>query len=283
MARTEEEIYDSLVARKDANAILSTKLTDTRDVAVFNNLFHIIAGEIAILEQRNDAHNLTVEDRALSIPAPVTPWFAWIAINTFQYGDSLVLNMDTGKYGYAVINEDRKIIDFAGSEEEGENVIVKCLKIVTDVATPLSGSEQTSLLAFYNKMSPPGTFVTVVSQEGDEVNLSATMEVDTNVIDKTGYLLSDGTTKPVEEAIEAYYVGYQTTNNFNTTFYLQDLEAAILAVNGVINVVVNICSIKPLGGSYVNVLISTLRKYTPAAGWLKEDSLNPLSSNLTYL
>ncbi len=282
MARTEQEIYDSWAARLAANEILSVQLTDNRDSAIHNQIGHEVSGMIAILEQNNDIHNLTVEDRARSVIVPSAPWYAWASVNTFQAGDTLVFNKETGQYGYAVVNDERKIVDLAACEVEGSRVIIKVLKLVAGVGTPLTGSEKTALDGFWSKYVTTGVFVQVVSQEGDEVDLKALIEVDTDIIGTDGVLVEDGTTRPVDVAITEFYTSYQSENDFNSTFYIQDVERAILAVNGVKNVVINACNIKPLGGSYVDVIASATRKYVPAAGWLKEDSLNPLSTNLTY-
>ena len=150
---------------------------------------------------------------------------------------------------------------------------------------PLSGTERTSLEGFWGADGYvfTGTQVSVVSQAGDEVDLKANIEINADIISTSGVALSDGTTMPVEEAIKTFYTSYQTTNDFNSTLYIQDLERAILEVDGVINVVITACNIKPLGGLYSDVLASSLRKYTPLAGWLKEDSANLLVDNLTYL
>ena len=282
MARTEQEIYDSWAARLAANSVLSVQLTDQRDSAIHNQIGHEVSGMIAILEQNNDLHNQTVEDRALSVIVPSLPWYGWATVNVFQSGDTLVFDKETGQYGYAVENDDRKIVDLAACEQEGSRVIIKALKLVADVGTPLTGSEKTALEGFWQKYVTTGVFVQVVSQAGDEVDLKALIEVNPNIIGTDGVLVEDGTTRPVDVAITEFYTQYQTNNDFNSTFYIQDIERAILAVDGVVNVVINECNIKPLGGAYVDVIASSTRKYIPAAGWLQEDSLNPLSTNLTY-
>lgn len=284
MARTENDIYESLEARLRSNEVLSQILTDERDVAIYNQILHIVSGEIAILEQNNDLHNLTVQDQANNQIVGSLPWHGWVCVNIFQNGDTLVFDKETGQYKYNVQNDDLKIVDLASAESESSKVIIKTLKLDSEGnGEPLTAQEKTSLEAFWSKYIFNGVQYSIVSQEGDEVYLSATIEVNKDIIGTDGISQSDSESKPVEEAIKSFYTGYQTDNDFNSIFYIRSLEDAIQAVEGVINVVVNTCQIKPLGGSYEDVKATSLQKYTPAAGWLKEDSLNPLSDNLTYV
>jgi hypothetical protein len=280
MARTQKEIYESLIARKDANSVLSVQLTDAREIATYNQMLHLVAGEIALFEQNQDNHLKVVNDRAEEGVVGSVAWYGWSTKNVFQYSDTLIFS--NGFYGYAIENDLLKIVVFASSEAEGGRVILKCAKANSDgLATPLSAAEKTNLQGFWDKYSFQ-TPVSVVSQAGDEVYLQATIEYDANILSSTGQLLSDTDVYPVEDAINEFYSSFQIQGNFANIFYIRKLEDAVQAVPGVANLVITKCDIKPLGGDYNDILATSLKKYNSAAGWVQEDSLNPLSSNLTY-
>lgn len=278
-ARTFDEVKAALLANIASNATLQNLLTDTRTTAVYMQLLDIFAAEIVILEQNTVNYLRLVEDRAAASVVNSLPWYGWVTKNIFQVGDTLTFDFETGTYGYAAYSEDKKIVKYAAAEQEGSRIIIKALKEVASVATVLSGGEVTALQNFWNKYTATGTFVEVRSQAADEVDLVCLIEVDTDIIDSTGLLIGSSPAEyPVQDVIDAFYIGFQTENDFNSTFYIQDLEKKILAVKGVKNIVITSCVATPSGGTPIDIFNSSRRKYVAAAGWLTEGS----GTSITY-
>lgn len=292
MARTIAQIKQSMVDQKNAESALSG-LTSTSLTAIWNLIFFICATAIKVIEDLQDVLEADVEERKLEIPTGVLKWYAAESL-VFQFGDSLVFT-DTfidetgttitlqGKTPvYPLIDLDKRVVDLAAADEASGLITIKVAQVVSGVAEKLSASELTAFEDYWKEKRFAGTPITFVSDDPDLIKAEYTVTYDPEVLDSTGTLLSDGVTKPVEVAVDAFLQTFQT-ENFNGTMQVVKLTNAILDATGVLNVVATNIEAKPDGGTFVDVLATSTQSYDSIAGYMKVDPTFPLSSTITYI
>jgi len=291
MARTIAQIKQSMIDQKNAEAGLSG-VTSTSSAAFWNLIFYICAVAIKVIEDLYDVLRSDVEERKLEIPTGVLKWYAAESLN-FQYGDQLVFrNTYTDENGilitlkgksivYPVIDLDKRIIELAAADEAGGLITIKVAKITSGVAEPLSATELSTFEDYWKSKRFAGTPIIFKSDNPDLIKLYYTITYDPELLDNTGTLISDGATKPVEDAVNNFLQTFQT-ENFNGTMQVMKLTSAIAAATGVINAVATAVEAKPNGGAYTDILLTTSQSYSSIAGYMKADPSFLLSSTITY-
>jgi hypothetical protein len=292
MARTVAEIKQAMVDQKNAESGLSG-LTSTSQTAIWNLIFFICAVAIKVVEDLQDVLEVDVEERKLEIPTGVLQWYAAESL-VFQFGDSLVFtdtfineNGETvtligDTLVYPIVDLDKRVVDLAAASEQSGLITIKAAKVTTGIAGPLSASELSAFIDYWTAKRFAGTPITVISVNPDLIKSEYTVTYDPKILDNTGTLLSDGTTKPVEDAIDAFLQTFQV-DNFNGVMQVVKLTEAIMDATGVLNAVATNIEAKPDGGTYVDVLATSAQTYNTVAGYMKVDPAFPLSSTLTYI
>ncbi|MBI1837792.1 MAG: hypothetical protein HYR91_11070 [Flavobacteriia bacterium] len=236
-------------------------------------LFYCLSVSIWVLEKLFDDHKAWIENRATQLILGNTDWYKSIALD-FQFGDALEKINDT--YVYPVVNESLKIVKFASVKDQGNLVLMKVAGIdSSNLPVQLTTPQLTAFNAYIKKRKFAGVKILIVSREADLMKLYMHIYIDSLVLDSTGTLLSDGTTKPVEVAINNFI----QTLPFNTDFNPNDLIDVLQTVQGVINPCFDSASAK--FGLYDYVLIGDY--YNPNAGYLKIDPAFPLSTTINYI
>ena len=295
MARTLNEIYNSLIAGKESDSILDSLLPNPDNwntlytnenfkllavtivkglsvskVAVWRLKMNIFAYQTWLLENLFDQAKTEIITEASNKVFGQLPWYVEQA-KLFQLGDELV--WDGTKYIYEVIDETKRIITQASATNSSGVIILKTATGDSGSFAPLSASQLTALNTYFkgtlgiqtqDGLAPAGTKLSIVSENADEMKMQVDVFVDPLVIDSSGFLVSDGTTKPVETAITTYIQELP----FNAIFKVSALTDAIQAVNGVVNVVVNFCDARFGSGSYTDITAVTGRQYTAQAGYI---------------
>lgn len=291
MARTIAQIKQSMIDQKNLESGLSG-LTSTSATAIWNLIFFICATAIKVVEDLYDVLEDFIEERKLEIPVGILKWYASESL-VFQYGDQLVFrdnyideNGDTvtlnGKtVVYPTIDLDKRIVELAAADETSGLVTIKVAKITSGVAEKLTVAEKAAFEDYWNDKRFAGTPITFVSDNPDLIKAEYTITYDPELLDSSGTLLSDGVTKPVEDAIDDFLQTFQS-ENFNGSMQVMKLTAAISAATGVLNAVATNIEAKPDGGSYIDVLATSTETYDSTAGYMKVDPSFPLSSTLTY-
>lgn len=284
MARTKDEILEALLTAKDNNDVLNAIITSNSKSAFYYSLFVLISEFTGDFENTFDDFLEQAEEILESKQVQQDAW--WIRESlAFQLGDTLV-TQSNGNLGYSEEDEDLQIIKRAAIVSTSQGAItLKVAKLDTDDETPipLESAELSAFSSYVNDITPAGIVPTVISVDGDEVQVGLSVVINPQIINETdGTLLSDGETKPVEEAIYDYYGVFQD-DSFGGTFYGNALMSTILAASGVINATFTVLNKKASNeGSYTDVLSLTGRSFGTFSGYVKNATGWVLSDNITY-
>ncbi len=259
MARSVSEIKKTMTDAFMADAMIREKYGlkegDTFSgsfsvVSVESILFYIVAACCWVLETLLDGHIADVDDKISRAVVASVPWYYKMA-RAFQYGDVLVFDDETRKYGYATVDEDKQVVKYAAVKDRGTSVQILVSGDQNGSPTVLSDDVLTAFKEYMNRVKIAGVVLNISSRAADSLTINATVYVDPLVIGSDGTRLSDGS-RPVEAAIRSYLQNIVYGGTFNKT----RLVDAIQAVTGVTDVELGVCSYKTDGAS----------AYTPIQG-----------------
>ncbi len=237
MARTTEEIKlqmtDAFLASstlRNAYGIAEGTAWSTAfsAVSIENILLFIVAAAIHVVERIFDQFKADVDNKVESLIVASIPWYHAKALE-YQHGDQLVLNPDTYGYGYEVVDETKRIVKYCAVRDRGTAVEILVSGDNDGAPEALDSTVMTPFTAYMNAIKLAGVVLMVASYASDHVKITAHITVDPMVINDDGTLVSDGTTKPVEDATRGYLKGILYGGTFNKT----KLVDAIQAVEGV--------------------------------------------------
>lgn len=284
MSRSITEIFDSMIAEKesfsslddlvpnpDSSQTFLSDITSASKVAFWRLIFWVIAFAIFTHEKLFDQLVIDVETAAQKAQPGVTEWYVVESLK-FQFGFSLQFDTALSKFVYSDTTSptaiDAKIVSNASAREiENGGVIVvtiKLAKTVSDLLQKLTAEEKAAFTTYLDKFKIAGTKTLVISDDPDFLKAAFTIQYDPQLIDAAGILISDGTTKPIQVAIDDYIEGL----TFDATFRVQDLTDAIQLATGVINTVADVIETKFAVISYENILAVVTEDYVPNAGYL---------------
>lgn len=289
MSRSIQDIYNLIIAEKQANEILedlspdndnyTNLLSDLKNgskVAVWRLWAYITA--IILFTQENLWVKYRDELRVLAQRTNVgtREWYREQVLN-FQFGYSLIYNTDFLRYEYGVIDEAAKIIKHVAVEVIGGSLLIKTAKELDGERTPLGTAELVALNAFVNQIYLPGDNVTVISFNADVMRIELNVFYNPLVLDSDGSLLLDPSSYPVQIAIE----NYLKTLDFNGAFNAVKLVDEIQKVEGVAYPVITDIQAKYGSASYAPV--NTV--YNSIAGYIKHDDTagNSLVDTINYI
>ncbi len=287
MARSVQEIYDALIAEKEALAILSglepnpdefqtflQDLTSSSKVAIWRLFIYVVAFGHWVIEVLFDRHVETVTALKYILITGTIRWYQQKALE-FQYGDSLTWN--NAQYVYDPINEVNQIVKRAAVIASGGITRVKVAKLDVDGVTPipLTAPENVSFTAYMQTIAFAGVNVIVISTDADDIIIAATIYYDPLVLTPTGALITDGAIFPAEDAIN----GYLSNLPFNGVFNKTELVDALQEAEGIIDPVLGLLLAR-YGG---NAFAAVGDNYTAFAGHMTVDSGAPLNTTLNYV
>jgi len=282
MARSVSTIYNEMVTEKqtfsslkglvpnpETAATLISELTSNSKVAVWRLFFWVVAFCIYLHEVVWDLFQAEIESILANKEPGTTGWMVSKSLE-FQYGDDL--EWINNKFQYAIIDESKQIIKVAaGSEGEGI-VILKVAKISGDEYVKLESGELDAYSAYIELIKYAGVRVTKISEDADEAKISYQIYYNPLVLSSDGSLISDPTTFPVLEAIEAYIKDLP----FNGLLVLSDLTKTAKEVPGVIDAVLSLAQARHGSEDFANII----RVYTSYSGYIKNATSYP---SLTYI
>ncbi|MBN1185776.1 MAG: hypothetical protein JXB49_26070 [Bacteroidales bacterium] len=275
MARTINEIQNSIISSISSDATLSTQLTSTSKVSIWRLFTYVVAVSIWMLEKLFDTHKSEVE----STIANKTPhWPSWYCnkAKVFQYGHTLIQDSDQ----YLVDDDDAKIVKFAAAIETYDGYLK--LKVAKEsgstldklsgiwpnagVSAPMTESsggsgEQLAFYIYMQSVKDAGVKIRFVSQDPDHLRLIIDAYFDPMVLDNEGRRLDGTDNIPLQSAINSYIENLP----FNGEYSNMALTDAMQAVDGI--KIPQIISAEAYWGEYEWEIISA--KYNPEAGWLK--------------
>jgi hypothetical protein len=285
MARTIQEIYDSIIAEKETRAELLNlqpapdtsqtfldDLTSTSKVAIWRLLFYTVAFAIWVHEKLFDEHTAAVNALAADLITGTARWYQ-LEMFKFQFGDTLLF-ID-GKFQYAIEDLNAQIIKRSAVQVNGTQVIIKVAKLdITDNPIPLSIAELTAFTEYVNQIKFAGTNTLIVSNDADLLKIEYQVFYDPLVMDASGGLLSDPLVKPVEDAINNYISNLP----FDGNLVLTNLTDAVQAAEGVVDPVIGVAEAR-VGALPFQTIVN---KYNAVAGYMKIDPAYPLATQITY-
>ena len=166
MARATTEIYNDLLAKKEATPELSG-LTSTSKVAIWRLWLWIVAYATYILESLWDVKAKELEQQAANTLVGTISWYAQ-KCREWQYGYQL--EWIDNVYTYATHDDNAKLAKWVAiSEVEGGLWIKVAKDDGNGNPTPLTTAELNDLRAYMHQLKMVGTRLTIVSLDADKL------------------------------------------------------------------------------------------------------------------
>jgi len=287
--RTLAEIYNQLATEKAAMSELDSFYTDRANpgsklddsqtflkdlsssskVAIWRLLLWVVATGIWIHEGLWYQFKNEIDTALLKQVAHTARWYAEESLK-FQYGDALVWSDELRSYVYAIYDENKKVVKWAACQE-GSGIVT--LKVAGENGA-LTAPQKVSFAAFWGKYKDAGVVLNIISEAADLLKLTYTIYYDPLVLNASGALISDGTTRPIDLAIENYIASI----DFNGRFRLEGCDAAIRAAAGVIDFKRNGAQSKQGSNPYENIEVSRVAY----SGYYKIDPAFLLEDTISY-
>jgi hypothetical protein len=277
--RTIEEIYNEIIAEKESQTALEGLLpgdedysgllediTSSSKVAIWRLWAFLTAVTVWVHEQVYDVFKSEVQAIADSAP-PGTPGWYQKKILEFQYGDALVY--DQFQYGYAVIDESKKIITRCAVEERSDGAVL--IKVAKGDVTPepLDFTEKSAVESYAAKIKFAGTRLAVASLAADVLDLEYDIYYDPLI-----------TLATIQDDLQAALDGFKLSVPFNGEVRITRITDVLQDVTGVVDPVFKAASGTPDGGSLVPVAI----RYFPASGYFEyADTVNVMFNFIPQL
>ena len=285
-ARSVQDIFNEMVAEKNNYPSLAP-LTNTRDTAVWRNIFMVVAKTINATETSLEAKINDLTEVGNSRPVGTNKWYA-DEFKKFQLGYDLVYDTSLGRWAYRTLDESAQIIKSCSVTAEGRQLLIKTAKMNSDgdALVGLDNDEKTAFLAFVSKVILVGTGVqSRVTADGDLLRLVINIKVNPNIINSSGQLVSNTSVYPCEDAIKECLLQHGI-ENFDSVFSLNMIENALLAVDGVVTVNITSATAQPQAAGYqaTDIMANALGEYTSFAGYLviEDSAFYTLRGNLNY-
>lgn len=277
MARSIQEIFDAIVAEKEAQGTLSgllpantshadllADITSNSKVAIWRLWAHVVAVACFVEESLWDAFKVELEAIAASAPAGTTRWYR-DRILEFQFGDQL--EYISNRYRYAVEDLTKRIVALCAVTERNDGlVLVKAAKLVNDVPTQLDAAEKTALEAYARLIKFAGVRLTVISEPADILRLVYDIHYDAQVPLAT-------VQNDVAEAIDNHIENLP----FDGILSITRLTDAIQAVSSVVDPFF----ISATGTEVGSTPESIVREYNSTAGYLTIN--DPVSTTFNWI
>lgn len=230
---------DAFMADEDVRDMYNFKASDTFEgsfsaVSLESILFYIVAACYYILECAFDQFKVDIDKMINTMPVASTQWYRQKALE-YQHGDMVYWDATTGQVKYLTVDESKRVIKYAAVRDVG--TYVQMLVNTADAAgTPqiISEAVMTSFREYIDNIKIAGVLVDVQSLPADVISISAQVTVDRLVINTKGETISDA--QPVViEAVKQYLSSIEYGGIFNKN----KLTAAVLAVNGVKDILIS--------------------------------------------
>lgn len=284
MARSIQEIFDSIVAEKENMNSLDgllpsgtkyqnvlSELSSGSKVAVWRLIVYIIAVAHWILEKYWEYAKQELNAIAEQSIAGNLEWYK-NEVKKWQYGFLLLWNAQTYRYYYndttsqsaidSMLADRVAVVEVFNQDFRG--LKIKVAKETPQGLKPLEPIEIDSLQAYIDRIKFAGVETDVISQESDKINLNLKIYYQ-GTLDEANVKAS------VKNAIENYIANIE----FDGIFYLIKMVDEIQKVSGVKDVVVMTASGKSYLGSYINFI----KDYTADSGWIELD----MNSNIEMI
>lgn len=236
-------------------------------VSIESVITFIVAFSIWVFESILNAHKTDINATIAQQSICNIPWYHAKSL-AFQLGDIIVMNPDTYRFDYPVIDINKQVIKFASVRQvESDGVTVLRVYVSKENKIPLTVNELDAFTAYIREIGAAGIHYEIISQA--PTNLSFTLDVVRNpmVLDSDGNRLSDGV-NTVSEAISLYLDQIVYGGVFNRTKLIDAVQSA----DGVVDVILTAVrigsepstaqNIESPGGSFVHDFYNSVITFT---------------------
>lgn len=265
MARTTQEIYDSIISAKEADPNLS-ELTSNSQVAIWRLWAFITAVVINLFEQLQDAFKVEIQEIAKTIVPGTPAWLRQKALE-FQYSETSPQNLVLVDLvpTYPVLDESLRIITRA-SVTESTNLTANVKVAKNNPPEPLSLLEENALIDYLQTIRFAGTSINVVNLQPDRLYINASVYYDgaySSVIEDN-----------VKNALREYLKNLSSFENFDGVIRNSAIVDTIQKIEGVIDVQLNQAKARAQATAFSSATIIN-RKYESFSGYvIEEDTAN---------
>ena len=273
MSRTIKDIYNAAVAERNKRLELSEFKSDSK-MSVMNGILWVVAAVIYSFETLLDVFAVDITE-AINGRINGTPNYYASALLQYQQGDELIVREDGLAFGYAAVDETKRIITQVSYVESTDDQNIDS-KLILKVATGTKGNleaipaeELVPINAYIGKLKFAGTRVEVISTKGDVLIPRLTVFYDGAIPESEMY-----------DAIEVQLKEYVMNIEFDAAVYVSRLTDAIRKAEHVTDVFIDE-SATPEQGVFIachdtdgNIqpMQRVLRMTYTASGYLKESS-----------
>jgi len=268
MARSIDTIFNLIIAEKEATTELSG-LNSTSQTAIFRLWAWVTATVIYTVEVIFDLFKVEITTLLLALKPGSLPWYQEMC-KAFQYGDSL--QWIDGKYGYATIDEAKKIVKQCSVNEGNLGLVIKVAAEISGELQPLSDIQLAAFISYISRRKYAGTRISIVNSAANKILIRGTIVYDPLIFKSDGTNIATGQ-RTVDIAIQNYLRNLP----FNGILKITSLVDAIQVVEGVVDVIGSVDQ-QYGDGEYQEIWAS----HIPESGYFKIDPAFPLINSLGY-
>ena len=220
MSRTIKEIYNEAVQERNRRLELTEFASDSK-LSVMNGILWVVAAVIHSFETLLDVFAVDISE-VIDNRINGTPDYYANALLQYQQGDELVVREDGLAFGYAQVDETKRIITQVSYVESTDDSNLDS-KLILKVATGTKGhlealpaAELVPVNAYIGKLKFAGTRIEVISTKGDVLVPRLTVFYDGAVPEEEMY-------DAIEERIRDYITGI----DFDAAVYVSRLAGGI--------------------------------------------------------
>lgn len=232
MSRTIKEIYNEAVAERSRRLELEEFASDSK-MSILNGILWVVAATIYSFETLLDVFAIDIS-AAINSRVNGTPDYYANALLQYQRGDELVVREDGLAFGYANIDESKRIITQVSYSESTDDMNLDS-KLVLKVATGSKGNlsaipaeELVPINAYIGKLKFAGTRIEVISTKGDVLIPRLTVFHDGAVPEAEMY-----------DAIEEQLDNYMMEIAFDSAIYVSRIMDAVRKAGHVTDVYID--------------------------------------------
>lgn len=233
MARTTEQIFDSMVAEglaqatQMSNADMVAMFSNTSKVAIWRLLFYVVAFTIMVFEQLLDAFKINVDAKVDTMRAHGRSWYVEKA-KAFQWTYSLLPDSDQfDSTSSSVSLSESLVVAFAAcSETTIDNVRVLLIKVAAlsgSSLVPLSDEQFTAFQAYMQTIKDAGVPLHFYNRAADLVRATVNVYYNPMLLDNNG-LKTNGGGHPLQDSANNYLLTMGFDGQFINAAFIDALQ-----------------------------------------------------------
>ncbi|RHH14333.1 hypothetical protein DW228_05920 [Bacteroides fragilis] len=273
MSRTIKEIYAEALKERAKRMELSEFDSDSK-LSVMNGLTWVTAAIVHSFETILDVFAVDISN-VINSRVNGTPTYYANALLQYQKGDTLTVREDGLAFGYADIDETKRIITQVSYTESSDDrnldskLILKVATGENGNLTAISQEELVPIISYINKIKFAGTRVEVISHDGDVLVPRLTVYYDGAIPESDVYT-------NIEEKLKEYIMNIP----FDSSIYVSKVIESIRSAGHVTDVYIDEKAIPEQGvflasydtDGHLGAMEKIYRMVKTSSGFLKEST-----------